>query len=112
MDRGVWQATVHGVTKSRARPSNFTSLQWNVNIEKRLADLGEGAGRKDGETHGESNMGTYTLLCNLDSQCEFAAKFRKLKPGLYNNLEEWDWVAGGREVQEGGNTCIPMADSC
>ena len=112
MDRGVWQATVHGVTKSRARPSNFTSLQWNVNIEKRLADLGEGAGRKDGETHGESNMGTYTLLCNLDSQCEFAVKFRKLKPGLYNNLEEWDWVAGGREVQEGGNTCIPMADSC
>ena len=68
MDRGVWQATVHRVTKSRAQPSNFTSLQWNVNIEKRLTNLGEGAGRKDGETHGESNMGTYTLLCNLDSQ--------------------------------------------
>jgi len=24
MDRGAWQATVHGVTKSRTRLSNFT----------------------------------------------------------------------------------------
>ena len=26
-DRGAWQATVHGVTKSRTRLSDFTSLQ-------------------------------------------------------------------------------------
>ena len=26
MDRGAWQATVHGVTKSRTRLSDFTSL--------------------------------------------------------------------------------------
>ena len=26
MNTGVWQATVHGVTKSRTRLSNFTSL--------------------------------------------------------------------------------------
>ena len=26
MDRGAWQATVHGVSKSRTRLSNFTSL--------------------------------------------------------------------------------------
>ena len=26
MDRGAWQATVHGVPKSRTRLSNFTSL--------------------------------------------------------------------------------------
>ena len=24
MDRGAWRATVHGVTKSQTRPSNFT----------------------------------------------------------------------------------------
>ena len=29
-----------------------------------------------------------------------------------NSLERWDRVAGGREVQEGGDLCIPMADSC
>ena len=26
IDRGAWQATVHGVAKSRTRQSNFTSL--------------------------------------------------------------------------------------
>ena len=29
---------------------------------------------------------------------------------LCDNLE--DGVGGGREVQEGGDICIPMADSC
>jgi len=28
------------------------------------------------------------------------------------NIEEWDGIEGGREGQEGGNICIPMADSC
>ena len=27
-------------------------------------------------------------------------------------LEEWEEVGGGREAREGGNICIPMADSC
>ena len=30
MDRGAWQATVHGVAKSRTRLSNFTSLHFHV----------------------------------------------------------------------------------
>ena len=33
------------------------------------------------------------------------------KPGLCDNLEGWDGEGGGREVQEGGELCIPMADS-
>ena len=28
------------------------------------------------------------------------------------NLEGWDGVGDGREVQKGGDICIPMADSC
>ena len=31
---------------------------------------------------------------------------------LCYNLGEWDGVGGGREVQKGGDICIPMADSC
>ena len=30
----------------------------------------------------------------------------------YDNLEGWDEMGVGREVQEGGVTCIPMTDSC
>ena len=29
-----------------------------------------------------------------------------------DNLEGWDGVGGGREVEEGGDICIPVADSC
>ena len=31
---------------------------------------------------------------------------------LYDNLERWDGEDGGRVVQEGGDICIPMANSC
>ena len=30
---------------------------------------------------------------------------------LWADLEGWDGVGGGREVQEGGDTCIPVTDS-
>ena len=31
---------------------------------------------------------------------------------LCDNLEGWDVVGGEREVLEGGDVCIPKADSC
>ena len=27
-------------------------------------------------------------------------------------LEGWDWKGDGRDVQKGGDICIPMAESC
>ena len=33
-------------------------------------------------------------------------------PVLCENLEVWDGVWGGKEVQEEGDLCIPVADSC
>ena len=47
----------------------------------------------------------------IDSQWEFAVCLRKLKQGLCINLEDWDGV-DGRDVQQGGDICIPMAGSC
>ena len=60
----------------------------------------------------ESNMETYITICKIDSQWEFSVWLRKLKQGLCINLEEWDGEGDGREVQEGGHKCMPMADSC
>ena len=34
---------------------------------------------------------------------------KKLKQGLCTNLEGWDGEGDGREVQKGGDICIPMA---
>ena len=31
---------------------------------------------------------------------------------LWDNPEGWGGQGGGRGVQDGGNTCTPMADSC
>ena len=74
-------------------------------------DMGAAEEGED-EIYGESNMEIYNTTCKIDSQWEFAVWLKELKPGLCNNLEGWDGEGGGREVQEGGDICIPMADSC
>ena len=62
--------------------------------------------------YGKSNMETYITICKVDSQREFAVWLRKLKQGLCINLEGVDGEGMGWEVQEGGDICTPMADSC
>ena len=66
----------------------------------------------EGELYGESNMETYITIRKIDSQWEFALCLRELKQGLCINLEGCDGEGDGREVQEGGAICIPVADSC
>ena len=62
--------------------------------------------------YGKSNMETYIIICKIDSKCKFAVWLRKLNKGLCINLEGWDGEGDWREVQKGGDICIPMADSC
>ena len=72
-------------------------------------DMGRGEERV---MHGKSNMETYVTVCKIDSQQEIAVWVRKLKQGLCINLEECDGEVDGRQVQNGEDICIPMADSC
>ena len=62
--------------------------------------------------YGKSNMETYITIRKIDSQWEFSVQLRKPKEGLCINLEGWYGEGDGREVQKGGDMCIPMADSC
>ena len=57
--------------------------------------------------YAKSNMETYITMCKIDSQREFAVWLRKPKQGL-----GWDGEGDEREVQEGGDVCILMPDSC
>ena len=57
-------------------------------------------------------METHTTICKIDSKWEFAVCLRELKQGLCINLEGWDGEGNGKEVQEGGDICTPMTDSC
>ena len=50
---------------------------------------------------GTSNMETYITICKIDSQREFAVWLSKIKQGLCINLEGWDGMGYGREVQKG-----------
>ena len=51
-------------------------------------------------------------IYKIDSQQEFAVWLSKLKQGFCIKLEGWDGEGVGREIQKGGDKCIPMADSC
>ena len=66
----------------------------------------------EGRMYGESNMETYINICKIDSKWEFAVWLRKLKQALCIKLEVWDEEGDEKEVQEGGDICIPMAYSC
>ena len=65
----------------------------------------------EGETYRDSNMETYSTMCKRDSQWEFATWLREHKYGLCDKLEVWDGKEDGREVREGGDMRVPMADS-
>ena len=58
----------------------------------------EGGEEGKGSRYGESNMETYTAVCKIDRQQEFAVWLRELKPGLDNNLEGWNG-GGGRDFK-------------
>ena len=85
----------------------FTGQQWRNKHREKTYGHGERGG--EGEMYGESNMETYITIHKIDSQQEFAVWLRKLKQGLCVNLEGWDGEGDGREVQMGGDICIPMA---
>ena len=87
----------------------FAGQQWRNRHRKQTYGHGEGGGK--GEIYGESNMETYITIYKIDSQWEFALCLRELKQALCINLERWDREGGGKEVQEGGDICIPKADS-
>ena len=61
---------------------------------------------------GKSNMETYITICKIYSQQEFAVGSGNSNRGLCVNLEEWEGAGDVREVQKGGDMCVPMADSC
>ena len=66
----------------------------------------------EGEMYGESNMETYITICRTESQWKLVVCPRELKQGLCTKLKVWDAEENRRDVQEEGDICIPMADSC
>ena len=78
----------------------FTGQQWRNRHREETYGHEERGG--EGEMHGKSNMETFTTICKIDSQGEFAVWLRKLKQGLCINLEGCDGKGDGRELQKVG----------
>ena len=104
------------ITKERASQSSCFFLKLNISQKfkqklikvRNRVDIGRGQERV--RLYGESNRETFITICKIDR--EFAVCLRQLRQGLCVNLEGWDGEGDGGEVQEGGDICIPMADSC
>ena len=62
----------------------YARQQWR-NRHKQTYGHGKKGG--DGEMYVESNMESYITICKIGSQWEFPICLRKLKQGLYINLE-------------------------
>ena len=97
-------------SRERVLKNLFTRQQWRNRHREQTNGHGERGG--EDEVYGKSNMETYITICKIDSQWEFAIWLRKLKQGLWINLEGWDGEGDGSQPQKGGDICIPMADSC
>ena len=78
-----------------------TGQQWRNRHREQTCGHAERDG--EGEMYGKGNMETYITICKIDSQWEFTVCL---------DLEGQDGERDGREVQKGGDICIPMADSC
>ena len=84
----------------------FAGQQRGCRHRKRLVDtVGEG----ESGTNWESSMDIHILPCVKHSQWKLAIWCRELKPRALWQLRGVPW---GRETQEGGDRCMPMADSC
>ena len=51
-------------------------------------------------------------MCIMTKKPDHNTKKTHQNPGLFNNLYGWDGVGNGKEVQEGGDICVLLVDSC
>ena len=72
--------------------------------------VGEETGDKLRQQHGN----TYITVCEIGSQWEFVVMMQGASSNLvlWGNIEGWGGVGGWREIQVGGDICIPISDSC
>ena len=101
------QETKGSFTRKMVLKNLFTGQQWRNRHREQTYRHADREGESD--IYGKSNMETYITICKIGIQQEFAVWLRKLKQGLYINLEGQDGEGDGREVQKGGDMCIPMA---
>ena len=54
----------------------------------------------------------YITICEIDTSPSLMHETGHSKPVHWDNPEGWDGVGGGSGVWDGGDTRLPVADSC
>ena len=62
--------------------------------------------------YGKNNMETYIIICKIDNQQGICCMAQETQAGALYQPRGVEWEGDGREVQKGGDICMPMADSC
>ena len=88
----------------------FAGQHWRRRHREQTDGQGLGRGRRGWAIWREQHRSVYTLT-HVKQPMGFAGRLRELKLGFWNDLEVWERVGGGMEVQEGGDICLPMANS-
>ena len=65
----------------------------------------------EGGKYGESNMETYITICKIDAGGNLLYGSGNSSQGSVTT-QRGGMGGGGREVQEGEDVCVPVADSC
>ena len=124
MDGEAWPAVAHGVSKSQTWLSDWTECIYVESRKTVLMNLcaGQqwihrhreqtcGPSWEGEEMNWEPSIETYTLpSIKLDILWELDVWHRELGSGALWYLEGWHGVGGAREVPDGGDMCIPVAD--
>ena len=61
--------------------------------------------------YGECNTEVYNTICKIDANGNLLYDSGNSN-GFWDNLERWDEERDRREVREGGDMGLTMADSC
>ena len=87
-----------------------TGQQWRC--RHREQSFGHSRGERRWDDLWEQHWNIYITVCKVASQWKFAVWHREPKASALWQPREWGGEGDGRQVQEAGNICIPMADSC
>ena len=90
----------------------MTYLQGSSGDADIETSFGHSRGERRWDDLWEQHWNVYITVRKVDSQWEFAVWHREPKASALWQPREWGGEGGGRQGQEAGNICIPMADSC
>ena len=98
---------IYGIQKNGTEEFTYRTTTEKQTQKIDLWTWGEGG---EGEMYGKNNMKTYITRCNRQPMKIYCMAQETQR--LCINLEEQDPERDGSKVQEGGDICIVMADSC